>query len=100
MITVTLTEAEILATPNAYALGEIVQERYWNQKNRENEFVRSLKMSQPELPFPEYDLCVVCGQESPYTQGHDVDFRVGYVEGGGQGCFQPVECFQPSECKK
>lgn len=92
MITVTLTEAEILATPNAYALGEIVQERYWNQKNKETELARALKMSQPEIPFPKNDLCVICGQESPYTQGHDVNFRIGYVEGGGQGCFQPSKC--------
>ena len=92
MITVTLTEAEILATPNAYALGEIVQERYWNQKNKETELARALLMSQPELPFQKNDLCVICGQESPYTQGHNVDFRLGYVEGGGQGCFQPSKC--------
>ena len=92
MITVTLTEAEILATPNAYALGEIVQERYWNQKNKETELARALKTSQLELSFPKNDICVICGQESPYTQGHNVDFRLGYVEGGGQGCFQPSKC--------
>ena len=92
MITVTLTESEILGNPNAYALGEIVQERYWNQKNKETELARALKTSQPEIPFPKNDLCVICGQESPYTQGHDVNFRIGYVEGGGQGCFQPSKC--------
>jgi hypothetical protein len=92
MITVTLTEKEILETPNAYELGEIVHDRYWSQKKEEDLRARILKENQPEIPLPEYDRCVTCGAESPYTQGHHVDYRIGYIEGAGQGCFQPSEC--------
>ena len=92
MITVTLTESEILGNPNAYELGTLVHDRYWSQKNREMELAELRQRTQPEIPFPKYDPCVMCGEESPYTQGHDVNFRIGYVEGGGQGCFQPSKC--------
>jgi len=91
MITVTLTEKEILATPNAYELGELVHHRYWSQKEPKPSDLPKVN-NQPELPFPLYDRCVVCGAESPYTQGHHIDYRIGYVEGAGQGCFQPSEC--------
>ena len=40
----------------------------------------------------EYDKCVICGKESPYTMSTHIDLREGYVEGGGQGCFQPNTC--------
>jgi hypothetical protein len=39
-----------------------------------------------------YDNCVVCGKQSPYTSGTHIDYRVGYVEGGGQGCYEPEVC--------
>jgi hypothetical protein len=39
-----------------------------------------------------YDKCGICGLQSPYTLYHHIDYRVGYVEGGGQGCFQPQLC--------
>lgn len=39
-----------------------------------------------------YDVCGICGLRSPYTIYHHIDYRVGYVEGGGQGCFQPQIC--------
>jgi len=92
MIRITLTESEILATPNVYDLGKLVQDRFWAQKKKADDMARILQETQPEIPFPKYDQCVVCGAESPYTQGHHVDFRIGYIEGGGQGCFQPAEC--------
>ena len=38
------------------------------------------------------DKCVLCGKESPYTMSTHIDLREGYVEGGGQGCFQPNRC--------
>lgn len=40
----------------------------------------------------EYDKCVICGKETPYLRSTHIDLRVGYVEGGGQGCFQPNQC--------
>jgi len=42
----------------------------------------------------EYDTCVVCGKTSPYKVQTHIDYRIGYVEGAGQGCFQPKECLQ------
>ena len=40
----------------------------------------------------EKDKCVICGKETPYTRNTHIDMRIGYVEGGGQGCFQPNQC--------
>ena len=40
----------------------------------------------------EKDKCVICGKESPYSRNTHIDLRIGYVEGGGQGCFQPNNC--------
>jgi hypothetical protein len=40
----------------------------------------------------EYDNCVLCGKVSPYTRSTHIDRRIGYVEGCGQGCFQPNTC--------
>jgi len=41
-----------------------------------------------------YDKCVICDKKSPYTRSTHIDFRVGYVEGSGQGCFEPYVCDQ------
>jgi hypothetical protein len=40
----------------------------------------------------EYDHCVICGKETPYLRSTHIDLREGYVEGGGQGCYQPNIC--------
>ncbi len=40
----------------------------------------------------EYDKCVICGKETPYLRSTHIDLREGYVEGGGQGCYQPNQC--------
>lgn len=40
----------------------------------------------------EIDNCVVCGKPSPYEKNTDINFRYGYVEGGGQACHQPHIC--------
>jgi hypothetical protein len=40
----------------------------------------------------EFDKCVICGKESPYKASTHIDLRDGYVEGAGQGCFQPLFC--------
>jgi hypothetical protein len=33
-----------------------------------------------------YDVCVLCGKDSPYLQDVNVEFRIGYIEGAGQLC--------------
>ena len=40
------------------------------------------------------DKCVLCGKETPYDFETHIDYRIGYVEGGGQGCFEPHMCSQ------
>ena len=32
------------------------------------------------------EMCILCGEETPYTFDTHIDFRVGYVEGAGQLC--------------
>jgi hypothetical protein len=137
-IKVTLTEKEILDTPNDSMLGELTRNKYW-QARRDHEgpqyddehfgmvigddgLVKSiirpytcsicggdtseidydylvgydhlgcvLKVEE-ETKEDEYDKCVICGKESPYLRSTHIDLRTGYVEGGGQGCFQPNLC--------
>ena len=137
-IKVTLTEKEILDTPNDSMLGELTRNKYW-QARRDHEgpqyddehfgmvigddgLVKSiirpytcsicggdtseidydylvgydhlgcvLKVEE-ETKEDEFDKCVICGKESPYLKSTHIDFRTGYVEGGGQGCFQPNNC--------
>lgn len=36
--------------------------------------------------------CVVCGKDTPYRFNDHIDTRYGYVEGSGQGCYQPNAC--------
>jgi hypothetical protein len=40
----------------------------------------------------EYDHCVICGKETPYLRSTHIDLREGYIEGGGQGCYQSNIC--------
>ncbi len=40
------------------------------------------------------DKCVICGKDTPYRFNDHIDTRVGYVEGAGQGCYQPHMCSQ------
>ena len=47
-----------------------------------------------EMKSDEYDHCVICGKQSPYKRSTHIDLRVGYVEGAGQGCFDPQMCSQ------
>jgi hypothetical protein len=136
-IKVTLTEKEILDTPNDSMLGELTRNKYW-QARRDQEgpryddedfgiiigedgLVKSIirpytcsicggdtseidydylvgydhlgcVLKQEEITKDTLDKCVICGKESPYLRSTHVDLRVGYVDGGGQGCFQPIEC--------
>lgn len=34
----------------------------------------------------EYDVCVICGNETSYKRSTPIDLRVGYIEGAGQTC--------------
>lgn len=47
---------------------------------------------QGDAKMDEKDKCVICGQETPYTRSTNIYNRIGYVEGGGQGCYQPHIC--------
>ena len=77
-ILVTLTEKEILETSNNEMLGEKIRNKYWEVKRNSEQ--------------PQYDKCVICGKETPYLRSTHIDLREGYVEGGGQGCYQPNIC--------
>ena len=136
-IKVTLTEKEILDTPNDAMLGELTRNKYW-QARRDNEgpqyddehfamvigddglvksIIRPYRCSicggdtseieydylvgydhlgcalKEETEKPDnFDKCVICGKETPYLRSTHIDLREGYVEGGGQGCFQPNMC--------
>jgi hypothetical protein len=71
-----VSEFEILNHPNDQDLGQIIRQKYWD----------SIKSIDP------YDKCVMCGKESPYKMSTHIDNRIGYIEGSGQGCFQPKKC--------
>lgn len=109
---VTLTEKEILETPNDFELGEKVRQMYWEQKElqKEENTLREkddesymlvaddngliIGIHPPSNNYVEngYDKCVICGKVSPYKTTTHIDLRIGYVEGAGQGCFQPEGC--------
>lgn len=80
-VSILLNEKEILNLPNDGDLGKFVREKYNSIKE---DLVSSLDV--------EYDHCVICGKQSPYTRSTHIDNRIGYVEGGGQGCFSPNKC--------
>ncbi len=134
-IKVTLTEKEILDTPNDSMLGELTRNKYW-QARRDQEgpqyddehfgmiigedgLVKSIirpytcsicggDTSEIDYDYlvgydhlgcvlkvedtDQYDKCVICGKETPYLKSTHIDYRIGYVEGGGQGCYQPNDC--------
>lgn len=136
-IKVTVTEKEILETPNDSMLGELTRNKYW-QARRDKEgpqyddedfgivigedgLVKKIihpytcsicggdtseidydylvgydhlgcVLKTEEDSSDSFDKCVICGKESPYLKSTHIDMRVGYVEGGGQGCFQPNNC--------
>ena len=66
-ILITLTEKEILETPNNEMLGEKIRNKYWEVKRN-------------------------CGKDTPYLISTHIDFREGYLEGAGQGCYQKHIC--------
>ena len=136
-IKVTVTEKEILETPNDSMLGELTRNKYWQARRDEEgpqyddedfgivigedglvkkivhpytcsicgqntseidydylvgyDHLGCVLKTEEENPDA-FDKCVICGKESPYLKSTHIDMRVGYVEGGGQGCFQPNNC--------
>ena len=136
-IKVTVTEKEILETPNDSMLGELTRNKYWQARRDEEgpryddedfgivigedglvkkiihpytcsicggdtseidydylvgyDHLGCVLKTEEENP-DSFDKCVICGKESPYLKSTHIDIRVGYVEGGGQGCFQPNNC--------
>ena len=65
------------AIPNNYELGYYLRGavEYWLKK---------------KIMRIEYDKCVLCGKDTPYTYDVHIDYRYGYVEGAGQLC---RECY-------
>ena len=97
-----VTEKEILETPNYFELGKLVNNKYWQAKRDlegpqiDDEHV-GLTINEDGLVTAinrpdDYDTCVVCGKKTPYLKSTNINYRHGYVEGGGQGCFQPDNC--------
>jgi hypothetical protein len=135
-ITVTITSEEILSNSNNYTLGELVRNKYWQERRNQEgpprddehffldiapdgtvkKIIRPWTCSicgkdtseveydylvgydhlgcilQGDPKMDEKDRCVICGQETPYLRSTNINDRVGYVEGGGQGCYQPHIC--------
>ena len=106
---ITITQEEILNTPNDFELGEKVRKMYWEQMDEvsireyddekfmiiadETGLVKGIHLTKAnEYVENGYDKCVVCGRVSPYSTTTNINMRVGYVEGAGQGCFQPNFC--------
>jgi hypothetical protein len=40
------------------------------------------------------DKCVICGKDTPYKFNDHINTRIGYIEGTGQGCYQPNSCIE------
>lgn len=47
-----------------------------------------------EIDLSKKDVCVICGNITPYTIETHIDNRIGYIEGAGQGCHTPIICSQ------
>ena len=73
---VCIDKKEIMDNPNDSSLGELVRK----------------KMNEILEGSSEFDVCVICGKKSPYTMNTNIELRIGYVEGAGQGCFSPEDC--------
>lgn len=117
-VNVNLTEQEILEHPNDFDLGGYARQKYWTSKEEfelraydderfvivadENGLVTGIHLPK-NLPVVDdftdngYDKCVRCGKVSPYKTTTHIDLRIGYVEGAGQGCFQPTTCSQETK---
>jgi hypothetical protein len=88
-IKIKITEEEILAITDDIQLGSYIRKKYIIKKERMNRDVDVLSLGQ--IP-DEYDKCVICGKDSPYTKSTHIDLRIGYISGVGQLCFMPSKC--------
>lgn len=59
--------------------------------------MNTLEKQLENLSNTQYDTCVICGNKTPYPINTHIDYRVGYIEGAGQGCFKAKKC---DEAKK
>lgn len=121
-MTITISEYEILNKPNHYELGEYIHNIYWEMKHNlkngrpkeQNLMIHNCnicgedtsKVGNMELighdhischiegkpNLEDKDKCVICGKETPYLRSTNIYERVGYVEGSGQGCYEPHIC--------
>ena len=89
-IKIKISEKEILDKPNDMELGLYVRKKYVIQKETMKKDIDILSLGQ--IPDDEPESCLVCGKFSPYTRSTHIDLRVGFIEGGGQGCFTPGYC--------
>jgi hypothetical protein len=115
-INVLVTEEEIKSKPNYFDLGKLVAERYEQAKSKMDSSTTTIKTKCQNCnrdlsnldDFDSggcgdpncfkyqtddgYDVCVICGEKSPYLLSTHIDERIGYVEGAGQGCFKTKKC--------
>jgi hypothetical protein len=99
-IKVTITNEEIQNNPNNYDLGQLVRNKYWSSIDGQittkldnidtllDTHIEGLNSSKND----EYDKCVICGKDTPYTKDTHIDVRVNYVEGAGQLCVDELTC--------
>jgi len=87
-----ITEEEILSIPNDIQLGSYVRKKYVIQKETIKRDVDILSLGQ--IQDDEQEKCLVCGKFSPYVKSTHIDMRIGFIEGGGQGCFNPGKCLK------
>ena len=71
---ITLTEEDIKTYPNNYELGAFIRKKYSEHSNIK------------------FDKCISCGLETPYLENTPTGERIGYVDGIGQGCWNPESC--------
>jgi hypothetical protein len=101
-ITITLTEKEIMSTPNDSELGRMVRNKFWQERrnlegppNDDEHVILNINPDGTVRSIGgEKDICIICGKETPYLKTTHIDLRHGYVEGAGQACYQPDICKQ------
>lgn len=88
-----VTKQEIFDNPNDALLGSFIRRKYLIKSNKKK-LVKIDRMSIIEINGEEPESCLLCGKLSPYTFSTNIDMRVGYVRGAGQGCFEPEKCLK------
>jgi len=91
-IKIKITEDEIIDKPNDAELGAYIRRKYMEKVGEEKELNNNWFFELTNGLEP--DACFSCGKLSPYTKLTHIDSRVGFVEGVGQGCFEPEKCLK------